>query len=269
MIPTPPIFVRSRVERLLSVAACWIGCLAFLVVAIAAPAGPAAAQGLNIIRDTEIENLLQLYARPVFVAGGLEPNAITIRLIQDNSINAFVTQGNNMFIHTGLLLAAKNSNEVIGVMAHETGHIVGGHAVTFDDSIAKANTTAILTTLLGVAAGILAKNADVGMAVAMGGQGTALRGLLAFSRDQESRADQFAIKALNETKQSPKGLYDFFDRLSGQELLSTDRQDPYMMTHPLTRTRMETVKAAVDASPYSDKPLDPAIGAARPTRPSR
>jgi predicted Zn-dependent protease len=238
--------------------------LVAVVLAVALLIGtgaPARAQGLNIIRDTEIENLLQAYARPVFQAGGLEPNAITIRLIQDNSINAFVTQGNAMFIHTGLLLAAKNSNEVIGVMAHETGHMVGGHAVTFDDSIAKANTTALLTTLLGVAAGVLAKNPDVGMAVAMGGQGTALRQILAFSRDQESRADQFAITALNETKQSPKGLYDFFNRLSGQELLSVERQDPYMLTHPLTRTRMEAVAEAVRLSPYSDKPLDPAIEA--------
>ena len=232
-----------------------------VVMVLLGAATPALAQGLNIIRDTEIENLLQMYARPVFQAGNLEPNAITIRLIQDGSINAFVTQGNQMFLHTGLLLAAKNSNEVIGVMAHETGHIVGGHSVTFSDSMAKANTIALLTTLLGVAAGVLAKNADVGMAVGMGGQGTALRALLAFSRDQENRADQFAITALDATKQSPKGLYDFFERLSGQELLSVDRQDPYMMTHPLTRSRMDVVENAVKNSPYTDKPLDPAIEA--------
>ena len=222
-----------------------------VVMVLLGAATPALAQGLNIIRDTEIENLLQMYARPVFQAGNLEPNAITIRLIQDGSINAFVTQGNQMFLHTGLLLAAKNSNEVIGVMAHETGHIVGGHSVTFSDSMAKANTIALLTTLLGVAAGVLAKNADVGMAVGRGGQGTALRALLAFSRDQENRADQFAITALDATKQSPKGLYDFFERLSGQELLSVDRQDPYMMTHPLTRSRMDVVENAVKNSPYT------------------
>jgi predicted Zn-dependent protease len=112
-----------------------------------------------------------------------------------------------------------------------------------------------------VAAGVLSKNPDVGMAVALGGQGTALRQVLAFSRDQESRADQFAIKALDQTKQSPKGLYDFFDRLAGEELLSVEHQDPYMQTHPLTRTRMAAVEDAVKNSPYTNKPLDPAIEA--------
>ena len=219
---------------------------------------PATAQGLNIIRDTEIENLLQSYARPVFDAGGIAPGAVTILLVQDDSINAFATEGNRMYLHTGLLLAAKNSNEVIGVMAHETGHIVGGHMVTFADSVGQANTTALLATLLGVAAGVLSKNPEVGMAIAMGGQGTALRVLLAHSRDQENRADQFALKSLDETHQSPKGLYDFFERLSGQELLISTRQDPYVQTHPLTRERMDVIDGAVQKSPYTKTPVTPA-----------
>src|SRR4051812_16996480 len=165
-------------KRSLSRLAHWCASALLVMAALISASGPAFAQELQIIRDTEIENLLMAYGRPVFIAGGIDPSAVTIRLIQDNSINAFVTNGNNMFIHTGLIMAAKNSNEVIGVMAHETGHIVGGHAVTFDESIAKANTTAILTTLLGVAAGVLSKNPDVGMAVALGGQGTALRQVL-------------------------------------------------------------------------------------------
>jgi predicted Zn-dependent protease len=217
----------------------------------------ARAQELSLIRDTEIEKLLHEYGKPVFEYGHIPPDAVRITLIQDDSINAFVTQGNNMFINTGLLLRAKNSNEVIGVMAHETGHIVGGHAVTFADSMAAAGTAQILATLLGVAAGVAAKSPDVGMAVMLGGQGTAFRQLLSFSRDQESRADQFALKALYATHQSPKGLYDFFARLSGQELLITDRQDPYVRTHPLTRERMDTVDQAVKTSPYTNAPLDP------------
>jgi predicted Zn-dependent protease len=232
-----------------------------LAATLVAASGPAAAQGFSIIRDTEIERLLQDYAKPIFAAGGLAPGAVTIRMIQDDSINAFVTQGNAMYFHTGLLLASRNSNEVIGVLAHETGHIVGGHSVTFGDSVSKANTTAILATLLGVAAGVASGNPDVGMAVAMGGQGTALRTLMAFSRDQESRADQFALRALEESRQSAKGLYDFFDRLRGQELLITDRQDAYVRTHPLNRDRMEAVNVAVQRSPFGNQPPDPALEA--------
>lgn len=230
-----------------------------IIVGLIGSAAPVSAQGLSIIRDTEIENTLNAYGKPLFEAGGLPPESITIRMINDDSINAFVTQGNQMYFHTGLLLAAKNSNEVIGVLAHETGHIVGGHAVTFSDNISAASTTALLATLLGVVAGVASGNPDVGMAMALGGQGSAMRMLFAFSRGQESSADQFAIRALNETEQSPKGLYEFFNRLAGQELLISDRQDPYVRTHPLTRERMSTVRNAVDVSPFAGKPSDPML----------
>jgi predicted Zn-dependent protease len=235
---------------------CAFVALAGVVILSGNPA-PVAAQGLNIIRDTEIEMMLVEWGRPMFMAGGLTPESITIRLINDDSLNAFVTRGNLMFFHSGLLMAAKNSNEIIGVMAHETGHIVGGHAVTFGDNMAKASTTALLATLLGVAAGVASGNPDLGMAVMMGGQGTAQRMLFAFNRGQESSADQFAIRALQDTQQSPKGLYDFFNRLAGQELLITDRQDPYVRTHPLTRERMSAVNFAVSNSPYTQNPPNP------------
>jgi predicted Zn-dependent protease len=237
----------------------WQGALAIgaLIAGVIGSPAPTVAQGLNIIRDTEIELILQQWGRPIFEAGGIVPETVTIRLVNDDSINAFVTQGNLMVFHTGLIMAAKNSSEVIGVMAHETGHIVGGHAVTFGDNIAAASTTAMLATLLGVAAGVATGNPDLGMAVALGGQGSAQRMLFAFSRGQESSADQFAIRALQDTEQSPQGLYDFFNRLSGQELLITDRQDPYVRTHPLTRERMGAVSFAKESSPFTGKPLKP------------
>lgn len=212
---------------------------------------------MPIIRDTEIEEILKGYGRPVFEAGHIPPEAVNILMINDSSINAFVTQGNQMYIHTGLLLASKSSNEIIGVMAHETGHIVGGHAVTFSDKVATASTAAILATLIGVAAGVASGNPDVGMAAVLGGQASAQRLLFAFSRGQESQADQFALRALEETQQSPQGLYNFFNLLSGQELLITDNQDPYIRTHPLTRERMTAVEFAVQNSPYANKPPDP------------
>ena len=116
-------------------------------------------------------------------------------------------------------MKAKSSSEIIGVIAHETGHIAGGHTIIFSDQMESALKTSILTTLLGVAAGVATGNSDLGMAFALGGQGTAQRQVLAFSRGQEASADQFALKALEETKQSAKGLYNFFDQIFGQELL--------------------------------------------------
>ncbi|MFL2771616.1 MAG: M48 family metalloprotease [Rhodospirillaceae bacterium] len=212
------------------------------------------AQGLGLIRDTEIENTIRDYAQSIFEVTDVPPDSVTIRIIADDSLNAFVTTGNRMFLNTGTLMAAQSSAEVIGVIAHETGHIIGGHAVTFNDQMEAALTTTLLTTLLGVAAGVATGNSDLGMAFALGGQGTAQRQMLAFSRGQESSADQFALRALDASEQTAEGLYQFFDRISGQELLVTDRQDPYVRTHPLTRNRMSSIKAHIDQSPYSDIP---------------
>lgn len=214
------------------------------------------AQGLSLIRDTEIEKTIQAYAKPIFETAGIPPESVTIRIIADDSLNAFVTTGNRMFLNTGTLMKAGSSAEIIGVIAHETGHLVGGHTVTFSDQMQAALTTTLLTTLLGVAAGIATGNSDLGMAVALGGQGTAQRQILAFSRGQESSADQFALKALEQTEQSAAGLYKFFDRISGQELLVTARQDPYVRTHPLTRDRMTSIQAHIERSPFSSVPPD-------------
>jgi predicted Zn-dependent protease len=219
--------------------------------------GPTRAQGLPIIRDTEIEEILKAWCTPLLKAGGIPPESVPILLVNDSTINAFVTQGQQMFVHTGLILQSKSSNEVIGVMAHETGHIVGGHVVTGQDMAANASTAAILATLLGVAAGVASGNPDVGLAALLGGQMSAQRLYLSFNRGQESQADQFALTALEKTEQSPKGLYNFYDLLSGQELLITDNQDPYVRSHPLTRERMATVQHAVEISPFADKPADP------------
>ena len=221
--------------------------------------GAALAQGFGLIRDTEIENTIQAYADPIIEAAGITPDTVTIRIINDDSLNAFATTGRRMFLNTGTLMKANSSSEVIGVIAHEMGHIMGGHFVTFSDQMEAALRTTLLTTLLGVAAGVATGNSDLGMAVALGGQGTAQRQVVAFRRGQESSADQFALKALEDTGQSAKGLYSFFQRIEGQELLISDRQDPYIRTHPLTRDRMDTINAHIEQSPYSDVPPDPQL----------
>ncbi len=213
-----------------------------------------------ILEDTEIGATLNAFARPVFVAGGLVPETIHIHMLVDDSINAFVVDTNNMFLNTGLLFRSKSANEVIGVMAHETGHIAGGHTTVVASDMAGATTISLLSTLLGIAAGVASGNPELGMAVMMGGQRVAMGEVLSFSRGQESRADQFAIKALEDSRQSAQGLYDFFERLSGDELLySTAKQDPYVRTHPLTRERMSTVENAVRTAAYTHEPADPEL----------
>jgi predicted Zn-dependent protease len=218
---------------------------------------PAAAQQreLNIIRDAEIENTIRTYATPLFQAAGLSPRAISVYLIADDSLNAFVTQGNRMFLHTGFLMASENPLQTIGVIAHETGHIAAGHYIGRRDEIETAGLTAAATSLIGILAGIATGDGRVAAAVSQGGLDVALRNLLAFTRGQEQAADQAAVRYLNGTGLSPEGLLEFFEILEDQEVLLTSSQDPYLRTHPLTSDRISFLRQAVATSPHTGEPV--------------
>jgi predicted Zn-dependent protease len=227
------------------------GCLAAAVAMLVQPL-PAAAQGYGLIRDAEIEATIRAYADPVFTAAGLDASAIKVHLINDNRINAFVTPGMNMFIYTGLLIRADTPDQVIGVIAHETGHIAGGHLVRIQDELRNATIQNILAMVAGIGAGVATGNAGVGAGAMMLGQNITQRGVLKYSRTQEASADQAGMKFLDETHQSARGMLQFFEKLEGQEFLLANNQDPYIQTHPLTRDRIEAVQQHVDNSPYSD-----------------
>jgi predicted Zn-dependent protease len=210
------------------------------------------AQGRSFIRDTEIEETLRLYATPIFKAAGLDPNGVSIYIVSDNSLNAFVAGGQKLFINTGLLLKAETPEQVIGVMAHETGHITGGHLSRVHDQLRNASAISILSTIAGVAAGVAAGRSDVGTAAILGGQNIATRNFLAYSRTQESSADQAGVKYLTAAGISARGMMEFMETLEGQELLSTASQDPYMRSHPLTTERVEFLENYVANSTLKD-----------------
>ncbi|RCK45344.1 M48 family metalloprotease [Thalassospira profundimaris] len=215
------------------------------------------AQGRSFIRDTEIEDTLRLYATPIFKAAGLDPNGVSVYIVSDNSLNAFVAGGQKLFINTGLLLKAETPEQVIGVMAHETGHITGGHLSRVHDQLRNASAISILSTIAGVAAGVAAGRSDVGTAAILGGQNIATRNFLAYSRTQESSADQAGVKYLTAAGISARGMMEFMETLEGQELLSTASQDPYMRSHPLTTERVEFLENYVANSSLKDARVSP------------
>ncbi len=231
--------------------------LATLAVALATPASAQQQQRRSFIRDAEVENTIRAFSTPLFQAAGLTPDAVRIHLIVDSSLNAFVAGGQNLFLHTGLLTRAENANQLIGVIAHETGHIAGGHLARVQDAAGKASTEALLAMLAGAAVGLASGRGDVGTAVAIAGQELAVRDFLSYTRGEESSADQAAIKYLEATGQSAKGMGEFFDILGDQELLVSARQDPYVRTHPLTRDRVNFVRDHVSRSPNSNAPIPP------------
>jgi len=229
---------------------------AFLAVFLAALLGApkqASAQNLSFIRDAEIENTIREYATPLFRAAGLEPSAIKIYLVRDQTLNAFVAGGQRIFLNTGLLTRSTNASQVIGVIAHETGHISGGHLSRMQDAMKKSSAQAIITTLLGGAA-IIAGQGKAGSALIIGGQSSATGAFLHYTRTQEGAADQAALRFLDTTKQSARGMREFFEILSGQEFLTAARQDPYLRTHPLTQERIDAVDNHLANSPFAGMP---------------
>ncbi len=224
-----------------------------------------AADGPNLIRDAEIEGLMRLYSRPIFKAAGINPDAVKVYLIADPRINAFVAGGQRIFINTGLITRSETPNQVIGVLAHESGHIAGGHLAKMNSAMAQASTEQLVGMLVGVAAmvgGVAAGNGDAakaGQGVIMGAQGLGQRSFLSYQRGMESTADESALKYLAASGQSAKGMLTLFNTLANESLASTSRADPYLFSHPMPLDRIRTLEAKVKASPYVDKLDDPAL----------
>jgi predicted Zn-dependent protease len=220
------------------------------------PPGPAEAQRKSprVIRDAEIETIIRGYATPLFQAAGLSPQAITVYLIEDKSLNAFVTEGLNMFIYTGLLMRSEDPLQVIAVIAHETGHITGGHVIGRGVQSENAMLKLLATQLLGIGAALVTKQPGAGAAVAAAGHDIALKGFLSYTRSQEQSADQTAMRLLKATGQSPRGMADFLRILEDQEILLATSQDPYLRTHPVTKDRIAFAEQALRESPYAETP---------------
>ncbi|HET9230019.1 MAG TPA: M48 family metalloprotease [Vitreimonas sp.] len=224
---------------------CARGAVAFVSAAIlsVALAGQAAAQSL--IRDAEIEDTLRVYTEPLLVAAGVRPDEVHIYIVNDDSVNAFVAGGQNIFVHTGLILAADNPNEVIGVLAHETGHIAGGHLARSREAINRSLGTALISIGLGVLA-IAAGAPDAGAALISGSQAFAMGTFVRHSQVQESAADQAALNYLEDSGQSGQGLLDFFNENMRPYEFMTRRAPPYMMTHPYSSDRVESLRQGIE-----------------------
>ena len=223
---------------------------------MAAPREASAQESISFIRDAEIEATIRQFVSPVFAVAGLDPSVIRIYLVNDARLNAFVAGGQNLFLHTGLLIRSQSPNQVIGVAAHETGHIAGGHLARTQEALRNATIQGIIAMVLGGAAAAASGGQGAGGVIA-GGSAVMQRSYLQYSVEQEAKADQAGLGFLDATGQSSKGLLEFFRILENEDLLSPARQDPYLRTHPLTRQRIEYVQEHVDHSRSSSAPDKP------------
>ena len=224
-----------------------------------AAARPAAAQSL--LRDSETELLFKNISDPLVEAAGLDPKSVKVVLINDPEINAFVAQGQVVYIHSGLLTATDNVNQLQGVIAHELGHVAGGHAIRIYEGANKATAITILSLVLGAAA-IAAGAGDAGMGILAAGQQVALGSFLSFTRAQEATADQAGAAYLSKAGISGKGSIEFFKKLQNQEYrLAVYAKDSYDRTHPLSSERIAALTELYKKDPAWNRPVDPALEA--------
>ncbi|MFK7865902.1 MAG: M48 family metalloprotease [Alphaproteobacteria bacterium] len=210
---------------------------AFLWLQIAHKAGAAS---ISFIRDTEIENTIRLYSKPIFEVAGLDYKAVQVFIINNDELNAFVTNGQKIFLNTGTLRHAELPEEVIGVIAHEVGHITGGHLAKLHESMDRAKKATIASLLVGVPLAVLSGQADIALAASSLGLTVAERDFLAYSRVQEQSADQAGVEFMNKAGIDPNGLTHFMERLDRKSrLYQGAAPDPYQQTHPLTQERLE------------------------------
>ncbi|MBR0789674.1 M48 family metallopeptidase [Bradyrhizobium manausense] len=224
-------------------------------------------KGPPILRDTETEQLLREYTRPILRVAGLEKQNIQMVIINDGQFNAFVADGRRIFVNYGAILQSETPNQLIGVLAHETGHLAGGHLSKLREQLASAQTQMIIAMLLG--AGALAAGAsrgssnnglaNAGAAAIAGPQEMIRRSLLSYQRQQEENADRAGVKFLTATQQSPKGMYETFKRFTSESLFAARGADPYLQSHPMPAERVAALQEFASTSPYWDKKDDPAL----------
>jgi predicted Zn-dependent protease len=237
--------------------------------ALVGAGAPAHAQqkGPPVVRDAEVEQLLREYTQPILRAAGLAQQNVQVVIINDRSFNAFVADGRRIFVNGGALMEAETPNQIIGVLAHESGHIAGGHLSRMREAIASATTQSIIAMLLGAGALVAASRSgaqDLGQAgmAALAGPSLAIQNtMFGYMRAQEEQADRAGVKFLTATGQSPKGMYETFKRLADQSLYQVRYMNPYLQTHPLPSERVAALEGLAKASPYWDHKDPPALQA--------
>ncbi|RSB47636.1 MULTISPECIES: M48 family metalloprotease [Brevundimonas] len=239
MTRTPPAATRFR--RYL---AAGVGALAVL-------ASSAAAQAQSLIRDTEIEGIIHEWSEPVLDAMGLDPSEVEILLVNDNDLNAFATRGRIMGLNTGLILRTKSPNQLLGVIAHEAGHIKNRH--TLRDGAQNAGMQPMIMTMALGALAAIAGAPDAGAALLASSQYFGTLGALRYMQSQEGEADITGARALERAGESGRGMVEFFENFRSQEIFSDQRRYPYFRSHPLSSQRIEALRPPVEAASNYNK----------------
>lgn len=229
---------------------CRLRCCAAVALVAAALWPGAAGAGEQVLRDAEIENDIRTLATPVWRAAGFEPRGVGVYIVNDQRLNSFVAGGQAVFVNSGLILRSETPNQLIGVIAHETGHIAGGHVIRSLEAMKNATIEQIIAMVAALGASVAGGNGAPLTAAAGVGQ----RAFVQFSVSQEATADHAALNFLDRSGQSARGLLHFFEILQADEPLSREPTDPWARTHPLTVERVNYIRHHVETSRYANAP---------------
>lgn len=233
-----------------------------IVAALFALAQPARAQDVQLVRDTEIERVMHSYEDPLLKAAGLDPRTVQMYLVQDPEINAAATQSpligeeEDIIINTGTFMQLTKPNQIIGILAHETGHIAGGHLIRDASAMHKASIPMLIGMAVGIAAMAMGAG-QAGMGIIQLGEQAAMSQFMAFSRVQEATADQMGVTFLNRTHQSARGMVEVFEKFANDNARSAYYNKEFLTDHPADRERIDNLQQRVEASPYKDVPDTP------------
>ena len=227
--------------------------------------GFALGEGRRLIVDAEIESYIKSLIKPLTTVAKLDNNSLTIHLVEDESLNAFVTRGQKLFLHTGLLINTKNPAQLRGILAHEIGHIAEGHLARTSKVLRTSSNITLLGVILGTATAAVTGRSEAAAAIFHGTKNMANKAFLKHSRTQESAADHAALRYLKKNQQTAQGLLEFLMTLKKKELLSTTNRSSYLDTHPLTDDRIEFVREHIKKSVHISQE-EPSINIARHSR---
>jgi predicted Zn-dependent protease len=212
-----------------------------------------AAQAASLIRDTESEQILYDLSQPIFDQAGVSAEQVDLIILGDERINAFVAGGMNIFLHSGLIIETDHADQLIGVIAHEMGHIAGGHLIRQREAMDVAGNQSIISMVLGLAAAAATGNAEAAQAITLGGQTLATRNFMSHSRSQEAQADQAAINYLTQAGLPVSGLANFLDKLGGMQNLPAEARPAYLSTHPAPKQRADSIRAQLNQQTDADR----------------
>ncbi len=250
----------GKLRHMISPVARFVRLLMLTLLLVTASWSPASAEsGPTVLRDTETELLFRDIASPLAQAAGLDARSVNVVLLNDPEINAFVATGQTVYIQSGLLAASDNVGQLQGVIAHELGHVAGGHAIRIQEGANEATGITLATMVLGALA-MAAGAGEAGMGIMAAGQQAAMGRFLAFTRAQESATDQAGAKYLAAAGVSGKGMLEFFNKLQNQEYrLAVYAKDSYARTHPLSSERIQALRQKLGNDAAWSKPVDPRL----------